>query len=354
MADQFPKVKVAAFHGCSVFLDRKATTEKACSVIAEAGRNGARLVVFPESFIPGYPFWIWYKSPTDGAPLFYDFFTNAVEIPSATTDALCQAAREAGCYVVMGLNERDGGTLYNTLLFIDDNGNIIGRHRKLQPTHVERTVWGRGDGSDIVVVDTPFGKLGGLICWEHSMDLLRHSLIALGEQIHVAAWPGVSQLTHNPHSAFFNDLTEAVAKYHAFAGQTFVINVQSCIDEATIERLGLSGQPEMIRPGGGWSAIVAPDTQIIAGPVTEEETLLYGQLDLADIVMMKYACDSIGHYARPDVLQLKMNLNPQTVLYNGPTQESSPRKQQGAYQREESSSWQQETSREPAPNVPQS
>ena len=135
---------------------------------------------------------------------------------------------------------------------------------------------------------------------------------------------------------------------------TFVINVQSCIDEATIERLGLSGQPEMIRPGGGWSAIVAPDTQIIAGPVTEEETLLYGQLDLADIVMMKYACDSIGHYARPDVLQLKMNLNPQTVLYNGPTQESSPRKQNGAFQREESSSWQQETSGEPAPHVPQS
>lgn len=314
MGDQFPQVKAAAVHSASVFLDREGSVDKACRLIGEAGAAGAGLVVFPETFIPGYPFWIWTHTPTTGAPLFHEFFANSVVIPSEATEQLCAAARAAGAYVVMGISERDGGTLYNTLLYIDKEGCIMGRHRKLQPTHVERTVWGRGDGSDILVFDTPFGRLGGLICWEHSMDLVRYALTARGEQIHAAVWPGGSALTHNPHASFFDSMTEAAAKHHAFAGQTFVISVQSRLDEAAIERMGLAGQPDMMRPGGGWSAIVGPEGKIIAGPHTDDEAILYADLDLAEIVYAKYACDSAGHYARPDVVRLWENTAPQPVV----------------------------------------
>lgn len=305
--------KVAAVHASSVFLDLEGCTEKACDLIGQAGNEGAKLVVFPEAFIPGYPFWIWTHTPRKGAPLFYEFFKNSVEIPSKTTEQIGQAAKKAGVYVVMGLTEREGGTLYNTLLYFNDAGEIIGKHRKLQPTHVERTVWGRGDGRDLNVVDTSIGKLGGLICWEHTMDLVRYSMACLGEQIHIAAWPGISAVSHDPNSEIFDSVSEAAAKHHALSSQTFVINVQSCVDEETIQRLGLQDQPDMIRTGGGWTAIIGPNGQFIAGPHRDEEKILYGDIDLDDAIYVKYACDSVGHYARPDIVRLTMDRQPQAI-----------------------------------------
>jgi len=314
MSDTFKKFKAAACMAAPVYLDRTATTEKACSLIAEASANGAELVAFPETYLPGYPYWIWLGTPTWGAQFFAELFKNAVEIESATTEALCAAARAANIHVVMGINERDGGTLYNTLLYISRQGEILGRHRKLQPTIAEKTVWGRGDGSDLRVFPTDIGVLGGLICWEHSMDLVRYALVALGEEIHIAAWPGVSTLNHNPHCKIFNDITEAAARHHAFAGQTFVINVQNTIDEGTIDRLGLTDQPEMIETGGGWSAIVGPSGEIIGGPLTGKEGIVYADIDMEERIMAKYGCDSIGHYARPDVARLILNLDAQPVV----------------------------------------
>ena len=207
--DQYPRFKAAAVAASSVFLDREGTTEKVCELIAEAGRAGAKLTVFPEALIPGYPYWIWLMTPTQGAPFFVELYKNAVELNSPTVRKIGQAAHAADTHVVIGISEREGGTLYNTLLYLNNRGEVIGRHRKLQPTHVERTIWGWGDGRDLRVFDTELGKLSGLICWEHTMDLARYALIALGEQIHVAAWPGVSGITHNPHACIFNGVTDA-------------------------------------------------------------------------------------------------------------------------------------------------
>src|SRR6266571_5350039 len=200
--------KVAAVQAAPVFLNRSATIAKACELIAIAGREGARLIVFPESFIPAYPDWVWaIPSGEEGVlnELYAEFLTNAVTIPSDATDQLCRAAKSANAYVVMGMSERNseasGGSMYNTLLYIDSQGAILGKHRKLVPTGGERLVWAQGDGSTLAVYDTPLGKLGGLICWENYMPLARYAMYAWGTQIYVAAtWdrgqPWLSTLRH--------------------------------------------------------------------------------------------------------------------------------------------------------------
>jgi aliphatic nitrilase len=318
MADAYPTVKVAAVHAASVFLDRDACVEKACALIEEAGREGAGLIAFPETFLPGYPFWIWTHTTRHSAPLFAELYANAVELPSEASRAIGDAARRAGAWVVMGLNEREGGTLYNTLAYFDDQGRLVARHRKLQPTHVERTIWGRGDGRDVFVLDTPLGRLGGLICFEHTMDLNRYSLTALGQQIHIAAWPAISALAHDPNSANFDNYTETAIKYHAMAAQTYVVCVQSRIDKATLEYLGFADQPDMMREGGGFSAIVGPDANYVAGPHRDDEGILYGDIDIGNIRFGKFFCDSAGHYARPDVSSFGIDGRPQTPLTTPP------------------------------------
>lgn len=309
--------KVAAVHAAPVYLDLEKTTEKACRLIAEAGEKGAKLVAFPESFIPGYPYWIWTHTTREGGAFYFDFSKNAVEIPSDTTEKLCDAARKAGIFVVMGMTEKDGYTLYNTLLYINDNGQIIGKHRKLQPTMSERVVWGRGDGADLDVFDTEIGKLSGLICWEHTMDLARYALETEGEQIHISAWPGISSVTNDPNCEIFNAVAEVACRHHALVAQAFVISTFTPVDEYTVERLGLVGREEMITTGGGATSIFGPNGQFIAGPVTgADDQILYADIDLDQIIYCKMACDSIGHYARPDVLQLKINRKKQVIAEN--------------------------------------
>ena len=315
-----PSFTAAAVHAASEFLDLDASVDKACRLIEEAGRTGARLVVFPESFLPGYPFWIWTHTPAESAPLFAELFGQSVELPSDATRLIGRAARNAGTWVCIGVNERAGGTLYNTLAWFDDVGRLVARHRKLQPTNVERTIWGRGDGRDVFVLDTPIGRLGGLICFEHSMDLNRYALTALGEQLHVAAWPAISAMTADPNSSNFDNLTETAIKYHALAAQVYVICAQSRIDEAAIERIGLTDQPDKVRVGGGLSAIVAPNATYVAGPHRDDEAILYGEIDLGMIPYAKFFADSAGHYARPDIFSFGIDRRPQTPLAGGPSE----------------------------------
>ena len=217
MGDTLPKFTAAAVQAAPVFLDRDATVDKACDLIDEAGRNGAQLIVLPETWIPGYPFWHTTPDVFSGET-FAELWKNSVEIPSPSTNQLGQAAKRAGAYVVVGINERDTvtrGTLYNTLLYLAPTGEVMHRHRKLMPTFTERTIWGFGDGSDLDVLETPLGRLGGLICWEHEMTLAKYALYAQGEQVHCAVWPAYS--SQNNHIDFGT-------RQYAFEGACFVVS----------------------------------------------------------------------------------------------------------------------------------
>jgi len=304
---------VAAAQVTPVFLDREATVDKACAVIAEAGRGDARLVVFPESFIPTYPDWVWAVPPGEEATLnamYAEFLDNAVEIPGAATLRLCDAARRAKTYVVMGVTERNteasGGTLYNTLLYIDAQGNIMGKHRKLVPTGGERLVWAQGDGSTLEVYDTPLGKLGGLICWENYMPLARYAMYAWGTQLYVAAtWdrgePWLSTLRH-------------IAK----EGRVYVIGCcmplrrDDIPDRYEFKQRAYPATREWIN--GGHSAIVNPDGEFIAGPVRKKEEVLYAEVDPVQMRGTRWMLDVAGHYARPDVFQLTVRRNPRPMI----------------------------------------
>src|SRR3990172_9610230 len=271
-----------------------------------AGRNGAGLVVFPESFIPAYPDWVW-AVPAGADAVFNEMYArllaNSVEVPGAATQRLCRAARAAGTYVVMGMTERNieasGASLYNTLLFIDSKGEILGKHRKLVPTGAERLVWAQGDGSTLHVFDTPFGRLGGLICWENYMPLARYAMYAWGTQIYVAAtWdrgePWLSTLRH-------------IAR----EGRVYVIGccIAQRLDDIPhrfeFKRRYYRPEREWINVGD--SAIVNPDGEFIAGPVRLKEEVLYAEIDPRQMRGPKWMLDVAGHFGRPDVFQLTVH-----------------------------------------------
>jgi nitrilase len=305
--------KVAAVQASPVFLDRDATIDKACELIAEAGREGARLIVFPEAFIPAYPDWVW-KIPSGEEEvlneLYAELLANSVTIPGDATERLCRAARLANAYVAIGMSERNaeasGASLYNTLLYIDAQGQILGKHRKLVPTGGERLVWAQGDGSTLQVYDTPLGKLGGLICWENYMPLARYTMYAWGTQIYVAAtWdrgqPWLSTLRH-------------IAK----EGRVYVIGC--CIamrkddipDRYAMKQKFYAEADEWINIGD--SAIVNPEGQFIAGPVRKQEEILYAELDPKMMQGPKWMLDVAGHYARPDVFQLTVHTDARQMI----------------------------------------
>jgi nitrilase len=303
-------VRLAAAQVTPVFLDREATIAKAVSVIEEAGRAGAQVVAFPETWVPGYPMWIFGAAGWDDPAskrAFARLQANAIEVPSPATDALCAAARRAGTTVVMGINERDvaysRGTLYNSLLYISAAGEVLGVHRKLMPTHAEKIVWGAGDGSTLHVFDTPAGRVGGLICWEHWMPLGRQAMHAQGEHIHVAAWPEVPEIHH------------IASRHYAFEGRCFVICVGSYLRmgdvpddfelKAAVAAGGDFGDADELLPGG--SGIIGPDGAWVAGPVSGREEIVYADVDLARVAEEQMAFDAVGHYNRPDVFQLTVD-----------------------------------------------
>lgn len=296
MGDEFPDFTLAAVQATPIFLDREGCVEKACRLIEDAARRGADLAVFGESWIPGYPGWAERKGAGGIGGLLRRYILNAVEVPSAATDALCTAARRAGIDVAIGIAERDAvtrGTIYCTLLFIGREGVILGKHRKLKPTFYERMVWGEGDGSTLRVYERPYGRLGGLNCWEHQMVLPGYALIAQGVQIHAAAWPGAT-------------FTRQEVLSRAFAMQSAAYVVMAG---------GLLGEHEMpeearaagMKPLNGHSAIVGPDGDIVAGPLLDEEGILVANANLGRVMLQRMIADHAGHYSRPDVFEFRVN-----------------------------------------------
>lgn len=286
MGDTYPKFKAAAVQASAVFLDREKTVEKACDLIREAGANGADLIVLPEVFIPGGPYWAWHLGMSKGMAFSAELYRNSVDIPGKATEALGRAAKASSAYVVIGVNERDNKSIYNTLIFFDREGRIMGKHRKLKATGGEKLVWAEGDGSTHRVYDTEIGRLGGLICGEHTMALPGYSLSAMGEQVHIASWVGFAMAD--------TTLTEICSRYHSIAYNTFVICSQSVVNQEIIDRVGA----DAIRRGGAWTAIIEPGNgRIMAGPLPpEEEGIVYAQIDLKETHRHYFLHETTGHY----------------------------------------------------------
>jgi nitrilase len=311
MGDVYKPVRVAAVQAASVFLDREGSTEKACRLIREAGAHGARVIGFPEGFIPAHPVWFHHHAATAGISnkLSVELFKNSVEVPGAETEALCVAARDANAYVVIGVCEKlpnTLGTLFNTQLYIGPDGSLIRKHQKIMPTVGERLVHTGGHGDTFGAFATEFGPASGLICGENSNPLAIFALIAEGTRIHVMSWPN-----HFPTSG--DPLRNRVAiDSQAFAqmSKAFVISACGTIDERMIEilKVGPDGEQFLRNPDCcGGSLIVNPMSRIIAGPIGPEEGILYADCDLELAIQMKLRHDFAGHYNRPDIFQLHVN-----------------------------------------------
>jgi len=306
-------VKVAIAQVSPAFLDRQKSVERACATIREAGRNGAELIVFPEVWLSGYPYWTegWDSNLPQWIEGRVRFRDAALVIPSEETDQLGQAAREAGAYVVVGCNELDprpeAQTVYNTLLFIGRDGTIMGRHRKLMPTFTERMFWGMGDASDLVVFDTDIGRIGGLICGEHLMTLVRAAMIAQGEDFHIAVFPGSFALHCGPQleepdtqGLFWG---HSSVRAHALEAGAFVVSACGYISEDDIpDDFPYKGRMNTSYAHGG-SSIIAPLGIPLAGPEFGSQ-VIYAECQAAMIKAWKAIIDTVGHYSRPDVLRL--------------------------------------------------
>jgi len=297
-------LKVAAAQLTPQFLNKEKTVYKACSAILEAGKNGAKLIVFPEAFISGYPDWVWSIPANQNEQLnnlYVKLVESSVSIPDDTTAQLCKAAKSAKINVVMGLNETNletsNASLYNTILYIGDNGKILGKHRKLVPTNCERLILGQGNGNTLDSYDTSIGKIGGLICWENFMPLARNAIYEAGTQIYIAPtwdkganWLGTVQHIAREGGVFLisccmplyiNDLPEELKKIY-MKGKEWISTGSSCI----------------INPSG----------KIIAGPLDSKEGILYADINLQEIIAAKRRFDAVGHYARPEVFNFSVNV----------------------------------------------
>ncbi len=311
MGDTFPTIKAAAIQAASVFLDREASTRKACELIREAGANGARFIVLPEGFIPAHPVWF-HLHPATGhlaVKLSTELFKNSVEVPGPEVDALGEAACDAGAFVVVGVCEKlpgTIGTMYNTQLFFGPDGQFLGKHQKLTPTVGERLVHAGGYGDTLTVFDTEIGRISGLICGENSNPLAIFALTAQNTQIHAMSWPNFFPTSGRA----LGDRVSVDARAFAQMSKAWVVSACGTVDESMISLLAENdSQEEYLRNPGisGGSVIVAPDMEVVAGPMGHEEGILYAEMDLEIGVEWKLRHDFSGHYNRPDVFQLHVN-----------------------------------------------
>lgn len=324
MGDQFQDFTLAAVQAAPVFLDREASIDKACRLIEEAGTKGSDLAVFGETWVSGYAsFSAWANHPRF-IELLSKFVLNGVEVPSPATDALCAAAKRAGTDVVIGVAERDattGGSIYATLLFIGREGTLLGKHRKLKPTMYERTVWGEGDGSTLRLYDRPYGKLGGLNCWEHQMVLPGYALISQGIQVHAAAWPGGRFTRQEILSRAF--AMQSSAYVVMAGGLTRPSDLPGDPSDWIVEAAGT--KRSLVTPCDGDSGIIGPNGDFLAGPLLDEEGILTAKANLGRVMLQKMISDHAGHYTRPDVFEFRVNARPKRIAtFDGRDQAATP------------------------------
>ena len=310
MTEKKQRIKVAVVQAAPVLFDREATVEKACSLIEEAAGQGAQLILFPEAFIPAYPRGLAFgtvvgsRSPV-GRRVWQRYWENTVEIPGPTPLRLGEAAKKANVYLAIGVIERDAarstGTVYCTLLYFGPDGRLLGKHQKLKPTAGERLIWGEGDGSTLTVIQTEIGNIGGLICWENYMPLARMAIYNKGVELYLAP------------TADARDTWQATLRHIACEGRCFVLGCNQFMTKEMYpddlkELKELDEQPEIMCRGG--STIISPLGKVLAGPLYDQEGILFADLDLGAIARGKFDFDVVGHYARPDVFQLTVNEKP--------------------------------------------
>jgi nitrilase len=292
------RVRAAAVQLAPVLGSRAGTTEKVCAAIRAAAAEGAALVVFPETVVPYYPYFSFIQPAAVMGKEHLRLYEESVVVPGPTTEAVAEAARTTGTVVVLGVNERAHGTLYNAQLVFDADGRLVLHRRKITPTYHERMVWGQGDGAGLRAVDTRVGRIGALACWEHYNPLARYALMADHEEIHVAMFPG------SLVGPIFAEQIEVTIRHHALESGCFVVNATGWLTpEQRTEVAGSTGLERAVS-GGCFTAIVSPEGTLLGKPLTEGEGILYADLDLSLITKRKRMMDSVGHYSRPELLSL--------------------------------------------------
>ena len=298
----YPIVRVAAIQAAPVYLNTEATVEKTCKLVKEAADQGAKVIAFPEAFIPGYPWWIWFGNSDYGMKFYIQLYKNAVEIPGKHIRSLSEAARENQVYFCVSVTEKDGGSLYLTQLWFDPNGNLIGKHRKLKATNAEMTIWGDGDGSMMPVFNTPYGRLGGLQCWENNIPLNEAAMSSLNEQIHVASWPSFFPAEEHLFSV---NPCETVQRCYSITTQTFsLMSSQLWTKEMEDMLCETEEQKKIMSYGFGCTRIIAPNGKILASVPHDQEGVAIADIDLSTIIPGKFLTDPAGHYSTPSCLRL--------------------------------------------------
>ncbi|MCY4344308.1 MAG: carbon-nitrogen hydrolase family protein [Gammaproteobacteria bacterium] len=308
------KRKVAVVQAAPEFMDLDGCVAKAGRLIQEAASEGAQLVAFPECWFPGYPWWIWLSPVADNLRYFQRYHENSLSADGDAFRRLSGLARDYGIHVSVGASERDHGSLYIAQFLFGQAGELLQARRKLKPTHVERTVFGEGDGSHLQVVETRLGNVGQLCCWEHLQPLTKYAMYSLHEQVHVAAWPSFS--CYPQAYSLGPQANSAASQVYALEGQCFVLAPCGVISPDMHELLvETEQQASLIKVGGGFAQIYAPDGSPMCDPLPEhQEGVLFAEIDLGAIAVAKSFADPVGHYSRPDVARLLLNRSPQPCV----------------------------------------
>ena len=297
-------VRAAAVQIAPDLTSRDKTIAKVLNAIDEAAGNGADIIVFPETFVPFYPYFSFVLPPVQQGKAHLHLYEEAVTVPSDETRKVAERCAHHGVVVVLGVNERDHGSLYNAQLVFDADGTLLLKRRKITPTYHERMIWGQGDGSGLKVVSTRAGRVGALACWEHYNPLARYALMTQHEEIHVAQFPG------SLVGPVFAEQIEVTMRHHALESGCFVVNATGWLTDDQIASVTAEPGLQKGLRGGCMTCIITPEGRHVVPPLTEGEGILYGDLDMALVTKRKRMMDSVGHYARPELLSLQHNPEP--------------------------------------------